>query len=340
MNPRATRRRIVSGSFDQIGLKYAPANFGLGTEDVMNGTILLNKKYIPSTYETKESVSVDFKMKYSIHNKKHILSFRKPVVFVHGGPGIPHHYLKPILDKIKDRSVIFYDQIGCGDSSEPSDINAYSIDLAVDDLQRLIEHLNLLQFHLVGHSYGGIIAFEYVKRCASMRESISTVSASSRCLSITLCSTPFNVREVDRDSERILNDIQEDVSETDAISFFHKTFLCRTDKIPCALEEAYLLRGKIWQGTEVIRDYIANSEYVLSHLPPFLLLRGEFDFVSESQSIGNWKNLVEQSGISEPCKTFVFPDCSHYIMLEDTGSFSNVLVKFLKEVEGKFGTIA
>jgi proline-specific peptidase len=282
-------------------------------------------------------VSINFKMAYYVHNPKHLASSKRPIIFLHGGPGIPHHYLKPILNHVKDRSVIFYDQIGCGSSSEPSDINAYSINFAVDDLRKLVRHLNLHQFHLCGHSFGGIVAFEFAKRFASVeRDMTSKTTPYTGCLSLTLSSTPFNVHEVDEDSERILHDMQNDLSGTDASSLFHRTFMCRTEKIPSDLEKAFSMRGKVWQGTDVIQKYVASGPLdTLSPMPPVLLLRGEFDFVSKAHSLDSWKALFDQAGTAGPCKMFSVRGCSHYGMLEDGALYSDALVDFLSEIEPK-----
>ena len=45
-----------------------------------------------------------------------------PLLCVHGGPAIPHDYLLP-LRRLADRGrrVIFYDQLGCGNSDRPTD---------------------------------------------------------------------------------------------------------------------------------------------------------------------------------------------------------------------------
>ena len=45
---------------------------------------------------------------------------RPPLVVLHGGPSIPSNYLLPIVNGVTDRTVIFYDQFGCGKSSRPS----------------------------------------------------------------------------------------------------------------------------------------------------------------------------------------------------------------------------
>jgi len=52
----------------------------------------------------------------------------EPLVFLHGGPGATHDYLLPqVLPLARHNRLIFFDQRGCGRSSEVSDPAAMSI---------------------------------------------------------------------------------------------------------------------------------------------------------------------------------------------------------------------
>ena len=60
-----------------------------------------------------------------------------PLVVLHGGPGVPSDYLFP-LSQLEYRSVLFYDQLGCGRSDAPPfNEKTYSIEASVEDLQRV-----------------------------------------------------------------------------------------------------------------------------------------------------------------------------------------------------------
>jgi proline-specific peptidase len=95
-----------------------------------------------------------------------------PVVVVHGGPGLPSDYLRPLQDVITDRSILFYDQIGCGNSDVPPNPSHkyYSIDLLTADLHNLVNHVQLERFHLYGQSFGGVLAFEYLKQVGTEKQ--------------------------------------------------------------------------------------------------------------------------------------------------------------------------
>src|SRR3954451_8486311 len=84
-----------------------------------------------------------------------------PLLALHGGPGSTHHYFTPLEALGSERPVVLYDQIGCGKSDRPTDIE-WSVDVFRDELATLREQLALERIHLLGTSWGGMLAQEHV----------------------------------------------------------------------------------------------------------------------------------------------------------------------------------
>lgn len=88
-----------------------------------------------------------------------------PLVTLHGGPGSTHNSLELLspLAEIGDRPIIFYDQIGCGLSSKPdSHTELYNKDFWIEELENLLSYLDIHDFHLLGHSWGGMLEQLYM----------------------------------------------------------------------------------------------------------------------------------------------------------------------------------
>jgi proline iminopeptidase len=85
-----------------------------------------------------------------------------PVVFLHGGPGQGSQtfarFAGPELER--DLRMIYLDQRGSGRSERPWN-DVYSLDLMVDDLDKLRHAWGVEKIVLVGHSFGTILALEY-----------------------------------------------------------------------------------------------------------------------------------------------------------------------------------
>lgn len=107
-------------------------------------------------------------------------STKAPIVMLHGGPGSTHNYFE-LFDQFADRDhrqVITYDQIGCGQSSMPDDRpEIYNATTWVKELQALRRYLHLDQIHLLGQSWGGMLAIIYL--CDQMPGGIKSVTLAS-----------------------------------------------------------------------------------------------------------------------------------------------------------------
>lgn len=74
----------------------------------------------------------DHQVWYRIVKPDQEVEGKLPLLCLHGEPGVPHDYLEPLESLIHTgRQVIFYDQLGCGNSDRPKDADLYSIDLLI-----------------------------------------------------------------------------------------------------------------------------------------------------------------------------------------------------------------
>ncbi len=89
---------------------------------------------------------------------------KKPLVLLHGGPGSTHNYFEIMDDfsKKENRQIIMYDQLGCGLSSMPDEPSLWKSSTWINELIALREHLGLEEIHVLGQSWGGMMAIEYL----------------------------------------------------------------------------------------------------------------------------------------------------------------------------------
>ena len=89
-----------------------------------------------------------------------------PVILIHGYPlsGTSWEKQIPVLLKTGHR-VITYDRRGFGKSSQPT--GGYNYDTFAEDLRKLVSHLKLRNFALVGFSMGGGEVARYIGRYGS-----------------------------------------------------------------------------------------------------------------------------------------------------------------------------
>jgi pimeloyl-ACP methyl ester carboxylesterase len=100
-----------------------------------------------------------------------------PIVFVHGFPET-HLCWHAVLDQfsnedIQDYRIILYDLRGFGESSRTGEA---SLTQFYHDHQTIISELNLNQYHLVGHDWGGAIALHVARFNAEQLLSLSVMN--------------------------------------------------------------------------------------------------------------------------------------------------------------------
>src|SRR5258706_13467896 len=83
---------------------------------------------------------------------------KRPLLCLHGGLGVPHDYLEPLeAMAATGRRVIFYDQLGCGNSDQPHDPALWTVPLFVEELGVVRQALGLGRVHILGQSWGGML---------------------------------------------------------------------------------------------------------------------------------------------------------------------------------------
>ena len=85
---------------------------------------------------------------------------KKPLILLHGGPGSTHNYFEIMDDlaELDDRALIMYDQIGCGNSFIEGHPEYFTAETWLEELEVLRKELNLKECHILGQSWGGMMA--------------------------------------------------------------------------------------------------------------------------------------------------------------------------------------
>ena len=245
---------------------------------------------------------------------------------------LPSEYLHPLADFFPDRSLVFYDQLGCGQSSTPENMKLYSFERSIDDLEVIVKSLRLRRFHIYGHSFGGSLAYEYVKRIAERigREEDNWQS-SPEVLSIIISNTATSVKLSNEEQQRLFDSLR--VANTNHSNsktlneVFWEIHQCRVVDTPKPLSKAIANWGKNWYEASPVMRYTANppSRWAVD-LPPLLVIRGEYDFITEACTYG-WKCLFNHDNVQEN----VMQGCSHYCHLEAGKEYGHLMQTFCSE---------
>jgi proline iminopeptidase len=120
-----------------------------------------------------------------------------PVILLHGGPGFSSYYLKALEQLGDERPVIRYDQLGGGKSGALTDTAAFTIAHFVRELDSLRSALGYDKVHLVGHSWGTILGYEYYR------------AHPEHVVSLTLASPALDIPTWEKNAHRLVRTLSD-----------------------------------------------------------------------------------------------------------------------------------
>lgn len=265
-----------------------------------------------------------------------------PLLALHGGPGATHDYLEPLEAlAATGRRVILYDQLGCGNSDQPHDPSLWTIPLFVAEVGAVRSALGLDRIHLLGQSWGGQLALEYM------------LTQPTGVVSLTLASSLASAQRWENEAMRLRADLPLEVQRvldtheaagtfTDpayeaATLEFYKRHVCRIFPWPACVQSAF---DKLAANPEVYNTMWGPTEFALTGTLrgwsvegrlggitlPTLLTSGRHD--ESTPAI----NEVMHKGIAGSTWT-IFEQSAHMAHVEETDAYLKVLEDFLIRVE-------
>jgi proline-specific peptidase len=277
---------------------------------------------------------------------------RLPLVCLHGGPGASSEYLEPLQDIVAyGRQVIFYDQLGCGKSDQPHDPAMWTIPLYVEELGVVQRALGLGRIHLLGHSWGGVLAMEYL--LANQGRQDAGATRFDGVASMILASTLASAAEWEVEAERLRAALPPEVDQVlrkheaagttdspeyeEAMLVFYQRHLCRMQPWPDCLMRAF---AAIQKNPEVYNTMWGPSEFFITGTlktwdirprlgelrVPTLMTSGRHD---ESTPAINDTLLRGIAG----SRWEVFEQSGHMAHVEEPEGYNRVVEEFLREVE-------
>jgi pimeloyl-ACP methyl ester carboxylesterase len=98
------------------------------------------------------------------------------VLCLHGFPELAVSWREQLEGLADDYRVVAPDMRGYGGTDAPERVRDYSIDILARDVVELIDALGVDKVHLVGHDWGGAIAWEVAQRYGDRLASLSVIN--------------------------------------------------------------------------------------------------------------------------------------------------------------------
>ena len=242
---------------------------------------------------------------------------RAPLLCLHGGPGSTHNYFARLERLADERPVVLYDQVGCGRSerAQPGD---WSVALFLDELDALRTHLALESVHLLGTSWGGMLALEHA------------LARQDSLVSLILSSTLADAAQWAAEAKRLRDEVPGTDDDFEARHFYRNPDCLEITRMRA--ERNKDVYQAMWGPNEWTITGALDGWDVRARLPelklPALVLRGAHDLSTPAIS----KTLLE--GIPH-AREVVFDASSHTPVLEETERYLATVRAFLYSVEAR-----
>jgi len=266
---------------------------------------------------------------------------RGTILALHGGPGSSHDYLLPLRDLNRwGYRVVFFDQLACGRSEIPPGTDLFTLEHHIEETEGIRTALGLGRVHLIGSSYGGLLALAYAIKYQAHLRSLVTIGG--------LPDVPFATAEMNRlidelptaDAQAIrVHSARGELTHPDyvrATNVFYHTYLCRLPEWPPDLVRTlqlgderpvyrYMNGPNEFTITGTIRDINITPDLPKIRVPT-LVTGGRYDEVTPA--------CAEQIHRGIPgSRRVTFEKSSHTPFWEERETFMAVLAAFLEDVE-------
>lgn len=268
-----------------------------------------------------------------------------PVVLLHGWPQTSHEWRRVIPLLAQRHRVIAPDLRGLGDTSRPQD--GYDARTVAADVAELVtQHLGIERFHLVGHDWGGPVAF------ALACQHVQAV----RTLTVVDVTIPGIGPDISQGGKRwhhafhMTPDLPEALvqgREREYLSWFYREFSWQPDAIGAQdIDEyvrTYALPGALRAGFSYYRNIprnAADNRALLDsgfRLPmPVLAVGGGR---TEARGRGQEPELSLRE-IADDVQGMVVADSGHFVPEEQPAPLARALLDFFAQAQSIIGSDA
>ena len=264
-----------------------------------------------------------------------------PILLLHGGPGYPSYYLNPLKALAHNRSVIMFDQLGCGRSDKLVDTTLMTIDAYVAQTKKLIEHLKIKELIIYGHSWGTTLGTEYYDK---FPDGIKALILGSPCIDLTMwqqdADTLMSILPdtIESTLRLSMENIVPDSSKLkDAIDYYNNQYYTR--KHP--LSKDILKADSAWYRSPIVYKYMwGMDEYFVNGtlhgydgkdilrkiIVPVLYITGEYDSARPS-TVKKYQEITLNS------KLEIIKGAGHQTQNDNPEAEIKIIESFLSELE-------
>ena len=253
------------------------------------------------------------------------------VVMLHGNPTWSFYYRNLVTLLQDNYRVIVPDHMGCGNSDKPQEY-PYTLKTHIDNLEQLLHELNIENFSLVVHDWGGAIGMGLAARQPLQIESLVILNTaafrSKRIpLRISICRVPilgdllvrgFNGFAGGAISMAVANPLPLEV--IDGLLKPYDSWANRIAILRFVQDIPLSPRDTSWKTLIEVENGLVQFQNT-----PMLILWGGRDFCFNRHYFDEWRQRFPNA------QSHFFPNAGHYVLEDALEEISPLLTNFFQE---------
>lgn len=268
-----------------------------------------------------------------------IIGNGRPVLFIHGGPGLVHNYFLPYMEGLLPYGyqLIFYDQRGNG-KSPAYDLDSIKLGIFVEDLERIRVRLGIDKLVLFSHSSGGYLAYLYALKYPQHTGAVICCDSgplTSQGMEDYSTNWKKQLEQTDIGAIRALPGMHEAAKDIDdeslrimANRFYDKSkvagFIVNSRSESMDESKGQEIRNRLYREME---ETLFNRKEYQKPGVPALFIHGAEDPIP-LWTIEQWTEIFD-------ARLEVIPESNHFPFVEKTDEVCRLVNQFLSTEKGK-----
>jgi proline iminopeptidase len=282
--------------------------------------------------------------KYKVWTKK-VGDGKIKILLLHGGPGFSHDYLECFDDFLPKEGieVYYYDQLGCGNSDVPVDTTLWSTSRYVEEVEQVRKGLGLDNFYILGHSWGSLLAMEYLLKYQSHVKGAILSNMTAGIKDFVDYTSRLKSQLFTQEEKKMFDSLDRAQAYSSELysnllmNTLYTQVVCRLplEEWPEPLVRAFKKPNQtIYVQMQGIDEFhvsgsLKNWDF-WDRLPkitvPTLVLGGMYDEM-------NPESMKRESKLLPNSRLYLCPEGSHMAMYDDQARYFNSVITFLKDVD-------
>jgi epoxide hydrolase 4 len=256
----------------------------------------------------------------------------KLILFLHGFPEFWYAWKTQLTEFGRSYRAVAPDLRGYNLSSRPEEVEQYRIPVLVEDVRALIEHLGYDRCVLVGHDWGGVVAWHFALTHPEYLEKLVIINAPHPAIMNRELQQNPKQREASQYMIRFRSPEAEQQLTANNYAALQNTVLNAglergylTQEDQAAYLEAWSQPGAITGGLNYYRamDQVAHSSDVVQ--TPTLVIWGEQDQYLLTGNLDGLQTVVPNLTVKR------VPEASHWVVHEQPELVNSAIREFIEQ---------